>query len=143
MSNEDKQYARTRVREALVPALSDVHPAAQLNVVRTAELLREETELLDGLVDAELAHRSSIAIKRLGMLQPALQRLIVIRLAEETAGTFVPQAGERVAEILELAKRGGRAELHVGGLVGAIVEDGDLYMVRIPPRGPNGKRVDM
>jgi tRNA(Ile)-lysidine synthase len=142
-SNEDEQYARTRVRKALVPALNDVHPAAQLNVVRTAELLREETQLLDGLVDAELSGRSSIAIERLEVLQPALQRLIVIRLAEGAASTFVPQAGERVAEILELAQRGGPAELHVGGLVGAIIEDGELYMVRIPGRGPNAKRVNM
>jgi tRNA(Ile)-lysidine synthase len=143
VSNEDEQYARTRVRKALVPALKEVHPAAQLNVMRTAELLREETELLDGLVDAELSGRSSIAIERLEMLQPALQRLVVIRLAEGAAGTFVPQAGERVGEILELAKRGGRAELHVGGLVGAIIEEGELSMARIPARGSNGKRSDL
>jgi tRNA(Ile)-lysidine synthase len=141
-SNENEQYARTRVRNALVPALDEVHPAAQLNVVRTAELLREETELLDGLVDAELSGRSSIAIERLETLQPALQRLVVIRLAEEVAEAYVPQAGERVAEILQLAKRGGRAELHVGGLVGAIIESGELRMAGIPARDPSGKQVD-
>jgi hypothetical protein len=46
----------------------------------------------------------------------------------------VPQAGERVAEILALGVRGGRAEPHVGGLAGAVTEDGELRMVRIEPR---------
>jgi hypothetical protein len=58
----------------------------------------------------------------------------VVRLAEETAGTYVPQAGARVDEILALADRGGRAEVHVGALVGAVIENGRLRMVRLPPR---------
>jgi hypothetical protein len=121
-----------------VKALDAVHPAAQANVLRTAELLREETQLLDELVDAELAGSASIAIERLRQLPPALRRLVVIRLAEQAAGTFVPQAGERVAEILALGARGGRAELHVGGLAGAILEAGELRMVPIHPREQQG-----
>jgi len=76
----------------------------------------------------------SVAIERLRDLPPVLARLIVVRLAEEAAGTYVPQAGARLGEILALAERGGRAELHVGGLVGAVIEDGRLRMVRLPPR---------
>jgi tRNA(Ile)-lysidine synthase len=133
-SNEDQRFARARVRSGLVPALRAVHPAAEANVLRTAQLLRAEAELLDGLVDAELKGASSIAIERLQSMSPALARLIVVRLAEDAAGTFVPQAGARVAEILALARRGGRAELHVGGLLGAVIEEGRLRMVRLPPR---------
>jgi tRNA(Ile)-lysidine synthase len=133
-SNDSDIYARARVRHGLVKAFEAVHPAASANVLRTAELLREETDLLAALVDAELVGASAIAIERLHALPPALQRLVVIRLAEEAAGTFVPQAGERVEEILALAARGGRAELHVGGLVSAVIERGDLRMVRIESR---------
>jgi len=133
-SNDSEQYARTRVRRGLVPALRAVHPAAQENVLRTAQLLREEAEVLDGLVDTELRGASSIAIERLQALPAALARLVVVRLAEQTAGTYVPQAGARVQEILALARRGGRAELHVGGLIGAVIEDDRLRMVRLPPR---------
>jgi tRNA(Ile)-lysidine synthase len=133
-SNDSPAYARARVRHGLVPALEAVHPAASANVRRTAELLREETGLLDGLVDAELAGAASIAIERLRELPPALQRLVVIRLAEDAAGTFVPQAGERVEEILVLAARGGRGELHIGGLVSAAIERGQVRMARIEPR---------
>jgi tRNA(Ile)-lysidine synthase len=133
-SNDNERYARARVRHGLVAALDAVHPAAQANVLRTAELLREETELLDALVESELAGRASIAIERLRELPPALQRLVVIRLAERVAGDYVPQAGERVGEILELSARGGRAELHVGGLAAAVVEGGELRMVAISAR---------
>jgi tRNA(Ile)-lysidine synthase len=133
-SNEDDSYARVRVRVGVVPALCAVHPAAASNVLRTAQLLREETELLEGLVDAELGGARSIATARLAELPVALARLIVIRLAEQAAGTYVPQAGERVGELLALASRGGRAELHVGGQAGAVIVDGVLQMRRLPPR---------
>lgn len=133
-SNDDPRFARARVRNGLLEALRDVHPGALSNVLRTAELLRAESDLLDELVHAELHDGQSISIERLRGLPPALQRLIVIRLAEEAAGTFVPQAGERVAELIALADRGGRAELHVGGLAAAVVEQGELRFVKIAPR---------
>jgi tRNA(Ile)-lysidine synthase len=138
-SNDSEQYARARVRNRLVPALDVVHPAARENVLRTAQLLREEAEVLDGLVEGELRGEASVAIERLEALPAALARLVVVRLAEETAGTYVPQAGARVQEILALARRGGRAELHVGGLVGAVIEDGRLHMVKLPPRTRPGR----
>jgi tRNA(Ile)-lysidine synthase len=138
-SNLSDRYARNRVRHGVVPALRAVHPAAEANVLRTAELLRQETELLDGLVDLELGGEQSIAIERLAALPPALARLIVVRLAERAAGALVPQAGERVAELVALGRRGGRAELHVGGLVGAVIDRGRLSMVKLPPRvDPSG-----
>jgi tRNA(Ile)-lysidine synthase len=139
-SNEDERFARARVRAHVVPALRAVHPAAEANVLRTARLLREEKELLDALVEHELAGRVQIPLARLDVLAPALARLVVIRLAEQAAGGYVPQAGERVQELLALGRRGGRAELHVGGQAGAVIEDGYLSMRRLPPREqpPNG-----
>jgi tRNA(Ile)-lysidine synthase len=136
-SNESGRYARARVRHGLVRELRAVHPAAEANVLRTAALLREETELLETLVSDELGGADEIAIERLRELAPALQRLIVIRLAERVAGAFVPQAGDRVGEIMELADRAGRrgrAELHVGGLAGAVLQGGVLRMIKLAPR---------
>jgi tRNA(Ile)-lysidine synthase len=138
-SNDDRRYARSRVRHDLVPALRAVHPAAEANVLRTASLLREETELLDCLVADELAGSQSIALARLRELPAALARMVVVRLAEAATGAYVPQAGERVQEILALAGRspigrGGRAELHVGGQAAAVIDGGRLTMVKLPPR---------
>jgi tRNA(Ile)-lysidine synthase len=133
-SNEDERFARARVRHELLPALRMIHPAAEANVLRTAELLREETELLEGLVSGELQGQGAIALARLREMPSALARLVVVRLAEQAAGTYVPQAGTRVQELLALGRRGGRAELHVGGQAGALIEDGVLRMIRLPPR---------
>jgi tRNA(Ile)-lysidine synthase len=133
-SNESPEYARARVRVGVLPALRAVHPAAEANVLRTARLLREEAELLEELVREELAGAARIAIARLEALPQALARLIVVRLAEDAAGTYVPQAGGRVAELIALGRRGGRAELHLGGSAGAVIEHGELRMVKLPPR---------
>jgi tRNA(Ile)-lysidine synthase len=133
-SNESLQYARARVRVGLVPALRTVHPAAESNVLRTAALLREEGALLDRLVEDELQGGGQIGLQRLSELPAPLARMVVVRLAEDAAGTYVPQAGARVAELLALGRRGGRAELHVGGSAGAVIEKGILRMVKLPPR---------
>jgi tRNA(Ile)-lysidine synthase len=132
-SNDDERFARSRVRKQLVPALRTVHPTAESNVLRTARLLREETELLDELVDAELDGECVIAVERLALLPAALARMIVVRLAEQAVGGFVPQAGDRVEELLALARRGGRAELHVGGGVSAVLDGGLLAMRVLGP----------
>jgi tRNA(Ile)-lysidine synthase len=133
-SNLSERYARNRVRHRLLPVLREIHPAAEANVLRTAQLLRQETEVLDRLVERELAGARSIAVERLAKLPQALARMVVVRLAEQAAGALVPQAGERVEELVQLGRRGGRAELHVGGLVGAVIEGGRLSMVKLPPR---------
>jgi tRNA(Ile)-lysidine synthase len=139
-SNASDKYARGRVRAGLLPALRAVHPGAQSNVLRTAQLLGEETQLLERLVSKELAGESSIALEHLEELPRALARLIVVRLAEDAAKAYVPQAGDRVSEIVALGRRGGDAQLHVGGLVSAVLSGGRLSMIKIQAHytGPGG-----
>ena len=60
-SNAEPAYARNRVRHGLLPELAKIHPAAAANVLRTAALLRDEAEVLDALVDAELDGSASAA----------------------------------------------------------------------------------
>jgi tRNA(Ile)-lysidine synthase len=133
-SNDDPRFARARVRSGLAQALAEVHPGAIANVVRTAELLREESELLEGMVDEALDGAHEVSLEQLRQLPAALRRMVVVRLAEQAAGTLVPQAGERVAEILALGERRGVGQLHIGGLVSAVVEGGRLRMVKIASR---------
>lgn len=127
-SNEESAYARNRVRHGLAQALSEVHPAAARNVLRTAELLRDEAEVLDGLVAAELgggdgAPRGAIALDRLAALPPALRRLVVQRLADAAAGRPVPGAANHADEVAAL-RRTGTAMLDLGGGVRAVAERG-------------------
>jgi tRNA(Ile)-lysidine synthase len=133
-SNAEAAYARNRVRHGLARALADVHPAAAQNVLRTAELLRDEAEVLDGLVDAELdgsngSPRNTIELDRLAELPPALRRLVVQQLADRAAGRPVAGAARHAEEVAAL-RRTGTAMLDLGGDVRAIVERGTLRAER-------------
>lgn len=129
-SNDEGAYARNRIRHGLARALSEVHPAAARNVLRTAELLRDEAEVLDALVAAELdgsnsSPRNTIELARLAELPPALRRLVVQQLADRAAGRPVAGAANHAEEVAGL-RRTGTAKLDLGGGVRAIAERGTL-----------------
>jgi len=133
-SNDEGAYARNRIRHGLAVALAEVHPAAAQNVLRTAELLRDESEVLDALVAAELdgsngSPRNTIELARLAELPPALRRLVVQQLADRAAGRPVAGAANRAEEVAAL-RRTGTAMLDLGGGVRAIVERGTLRAER-------------
>src|SRR5436305_9952397 len=132
-TNAEGGYARNRVRHGLAAALAEIHPAAARNVLRTAELLRYEAEVLDSLVDAELgangSERGTIELSRLAELPPALRRLVVQRLADRAAGRPVPGAANHANQVAGL-RRTGTAMLDLGGGVRAVVERGVLRAER-------------
>ncbi|MFI5027359.1 MAG: tRNA lysidine(34) synthetase TilS [Solirubrobacterales bacterium] len=137
-SNGEPTYARNRVRHGLAAALADVHPAASANVLRTAELLREEAEVLDALAAAEIdgsggLPRDAISLERLGELPLALRRLVVQQLADRAAGRPVPGAA-RHAEGVAALRRTGRAMLDLGSGVRAVVDAGILRAEIHAPR---------
>jgi tRNA(Ile)-lysidine synthase len=126
-TNEDGAFARNRVRHGLAAALAEVHPAAAANVLRTAELLREEAEVLDGLASAEVdnsgdAASGTIPLQRLAELPPALRRLVVQLLADRAAGRPVAGAARHADEVAALT-RGGSA-IDLGSGVRAVMEKG-------------------
>jgi tRNA(Ile)-lysidine synthase len=133
-SNDESTYARNRVRHGLAVALAEVHPAAAKNVLRTADLLRDEAEVLDALVAAELdgadgSPRNTIELERLAELAPALRRLVVQQLADRAAGRPVAGAARHAEEVAAL-RRTGQAMLDLGGGVRAIAERGTLRAER-------------
>jgi tRNA(Ile)-lysidine synthase len=133
-TNAEPAYARNRVRHGLARALADVHPAAAQNVLRTAELLRDEGEVLDALVAAELdgsngSPRNTIELERLAELPPALRRLVVQQLADRAAGRPVAGAARHAEDVAAL-RRTGTAMLDLGSGVRAIAERGTLRAER-------------
>ncbi len=133
VTNEESGYKRNLVRRELVPALEKIHPAAKENVLRTAALLRSEAELLDSLVDLELAGgegapAGAITQERFAELHPALRRLVLQRLADEAAARPVAGAA-RFAEQVAGLSRGG-STLDLGGGVRAVLEGGVLRAER-------------
>jgi tRNA(Ile)-lysidine synthase len=130
-SNAEPGFARNRVRNGLLPELATIHPAAAANVLRTAALLRDEAEVLDSLVEAEVgagpgSPRGTIALERLDELHPALRRLILQRLADGAAGRPVPGAARYAEQVVGL-RRTGTAMLDLGSGVRAVVEAGVLH----------------
>jgi tRNA(Ile)-lysidine synthase len=124
-TNDSSRYARGRVRGSLVPALQEVHPAAEANVLALAEILRGEAEVLDELVDEVLAGECSLPLARLRALPPALARLVVQRLADAAVGRPAPGTARRLDEILALREQG-TAALDLPSGVRATVSRGQL-----------------
>jgi tRNA(Ile)-lysidine synthase len=129
-SNAGERFARSRVRHELLAALRSIHPGAEANVVRTAELLRAEAEVLDAAVGELLEGREDVALARLRAAPLALARLVVVRLAEGAAGALVPRAAGRTEEILALDAARAWTALDVGDGVRAVVEHGVLRFER-------------
>jgi tRNA(Ile)-lysidine synthase len=129
-TNASDAYARGRVRHGLLAALEAVDARAAANVVRTAELLREEAEVLDVVVDTALAGRDRVALLYLADLPPALARLIVRRLAETATGGLCARAPARLDDLLALRDEGA---LDVGDGARAVVSGGVLRFETTPP----------
>jgi tRNA(Ile)-lysidine synthase len=132
-TNAGEGFARNRVRHGLLPELAAIHPAAVANVLRTAALLRDEGEVLDGLVGAELdgsgaAPRGRIEQARFAALPPALRRLVLQRLADAAAGRPVPGASRFADQVAGLHRGGSRLDLGDG--VRAVLEAGVLRAER-------------
>jgi tRNA(Ile)-lysidine synthase len=130
-TNESDAFARNRVRHELLPALRSIHPAAEANVLRTLEILRDEAEVLDSLIDTEPS------VERIAALPPALRRLTVQAIAGE------PSVSARADEILALGARGGTATLDLGGGLRAVVEYGRLRFDHGPPPRPEPARLSV
>jgi tRNA(Ile)-lysidine synthase len=128
-SNDSPMYARGRVRSRLVPALEEIHPAAQDNVLALAELLRDEAVVLDAAVDEALAGSREVKLRALGALPVALARLVVQRLADAAAGQPAPGAARRLPEILQM---GDDASLDLPHGIRATTRNGLLRFGRTP-----------
>jgi tRNA(Ile)-lysidine synthase len=136
-SNELDTYIRSRIRSRVVPALREIHPAAEANVLALAEVLRDEADALDAVIDEVLGGAEEISLQRLRGLAPALQRLVVQRLADGAAGRPAPGTARRAQEIAALPDTGTSA-LDLPHGVRAVSERGVLRFERTPPL-PRGR----
>jgi tRNA(Ile)-lysidine synthase len=132
-SNLDRAFARARVREDLLPALRAVDERAEANVLRTAQLLREEAAVLDEVVAGALGGRDHLTRDELAALPPALGRLVLRRLAEDATGGLCARAPTRLDDVLALGADGA---LDLGDGARAIVARGVVRVGRTPAREP-------
>jgi tRNA(Ile)-lysidine synthase len=145
-SNRDRGLARNRLRLEILPALREIHPAADRNVLATAALLRDEHEVLEQAVEQAVKESGaggsppSVEVARLAPLPPALRRLVLMRLAEEAAGGPVPLGAAEVDSIARLAAAGGSGSVPLGGGLQAVCEYG-IVRFRRPAAAPPAKPV--
>jgi tRNA(Ile)-lysidine synthase len=129
-SNASAAYARNRIRSGLLPALLEAHPAALDNVLAVSEILRDEAEVLDGLVGEALEGRRRVSLERLRELPRAVRRLVVQRLADQAAGGYAPGAARRADLVAALGDRG-TTMLDLGCGLRAVAEYGELRIDRL------------
>jgi len=137
-SNDDPVYARNRIRHRLMPVLRALHPAAEANVLRTLDMLRDEAAVLDGLVESALREagwrgRGGASAAALEALPGALRRLALQRMADAAFGAGAPAVDERALRGADLG-RGLRSEVAAGVLsfaVGRAVPPGEPAAVRL------------
>ena len=147
-SNDDQVFARSRVRGPLLDALRSIHPDAEANVLRTIALLRDEAAVLEAVVGRALRDIGAadepgpVELERVAALAPALRRLVLQHLADVAVGDgdgeLAPAIGDRVDEVLGLARAGGTASLDLGGGLRAVVSYGELRL----HVGPAAEAVD-
>ena len=138
-SNDDPAYARARVRAGLVPALSAVHPGAELHVAAFADRLRDEAALIEPLVDAawaRTAEEGGLRAAALAAEPPAMRRLLVRRLIADAGLPARAAAAEPLERALDLL--GGRpgAVADLGGGAIAALERGRLVVAPAPGPTP-------
>ena len=140
-SNEDPRFARTRVREGLLPVLRDVGPAPERTIAETALLLRDEAEVLDVAVAGALERLGggpAVQLAAIGELPPGLSRLVLRELAERASGEPRSLSRSEVDAVLALSGSGGSRSVDLGGGLRAVAEYGTLRFRRGPaPAAPD------
>ncbi len=99
---------------------------------RLAEILAGEAEVLDELVDSVLDGRDEVSLSVLRAQPPALQRLIVQRLADTAAGEPAAGVARRAAEVAALPDTG-TASVDLPHRIRATATRGIVRFTRTPP----------
>ena len=145
-SNRDPRFSRARVREEVVPVLAQIAPAAERTIAETSSLLRDEAEVLDGVVESLLARLGGpggVQREELEHEPPALRRLVLRRMAEAATGAERSLSRAEADAVLELARGGGSAGLDLGGGLRAVAEYGTLRFSLAPDEREAPEPVDL
>jgi tRNA(Ile)-lysidine synthase len=132
-SNADRRFARARVRHDVLEALRELNPAADRTVAETAQLLRDEAEVLEDTARAaikELGGGPAVSLGDLRARPPALARLVLRRLAEAVEGGPRSLSRDEADALLRLGEGGGSKSLDLHGGLRAVAEYGTLRFTR-------------
>lgn len=127
-SNAELGPRRNLFRHKIIPELEkQLGRNLRQNLWRAAEVLTEESALLDTLVPNDLVDRESIPVKTLAGLPLALQRRAILRwLQFKTVSDIGYEAIERVRSLLE--KDGRVAKINLPGDRHALRRAGEIFL---------------
>jgi len=128
-SNSDLRFTRARAREGLLPALRSLGPAAERTIAETAQVLRDEAEVLDVAMEQALTGLGGgpvVEQSGLAAMPRALARLVLRCLAESAAGGPRSLSRSQTDSLLELSEAGGSGSLDLEGGLQAVAEYGTL-----------------
>jgi len=137
-TNVDERLRRNLIRREVMPALTRVHPGAERNLARSAELLGELDELLRELAGEHV--EPHIALADLDDMPRALRVLVLREAAERAAGRPLRLPRALTAKLEAMAeRRKGTERLSLGRDVEAVRDRATLAFVppgtRYPPPG--------
>jgi tRNA(Ile)-lysidine synthase len=125
-TNEDPRFARSRLRNEVLPVLRSLSPAAERTIAETSFLLRDERSVLERAADDALnrigATAGSAPLEALRSEPPGLARVMLNRLAERAAGGPVALSRSDCAALLALGAEGGTQSLDLGDGLRAVAE---------------------
>jgi tRNA(Ile)-lysidine synthase len=127
-SNLDPGFARTRVREEILPVLRELNPAAVANIDRTRSEVAGQLDALSQIAAGSLVadEQGEVVLEADALLEmaPALARQALRVLASERLGrpVTVPEEGARQA--VSLAAKPGGGEVQLPGGVSLLIEGG-------------------
>ena len=107
-TNADTTLRRNLIRHDVMPALRRVHPGADINIARTAELLGELDELLTELAGEHVA--DELDLDRLADLPRPLQAIVLRATAERAAGRPLRLPRALTDRLVDLAGRSSGVE---------------------------------
>jgi tRNA(Ile)-lysidine synthase len=137
-TNADERLRRNLIRREVMPALLRVHPGAERNLARSAELLGELDELLRELAGGHV--EPHIALADLDDMPRALRVLVLREAAERAAGRPLRLPRALTAKLEAMAeRRKGVERLSLGRDIEAVRDRATLAFVppgtRYPPPG--------
>lgn len=110
-TNLETAYSRNKIRHQILPLLTELNEGAVSHLYQSAEMIREATELIDGLVEEAKKRRVSGRLMQESLLRepPLIQRAVALSLLGECAGSRKDLTSVHVTQVLELfSKQTGR-----------------------------------
>ena len=125
--NADPRFARVRARAALRDLEVDLGPGLAQALARSAELLRDDADLLDSLAAEALSRLDpeSVAVSDLAAVPPALRRRVWLLLAAQAGCGALTKTHVAALDALVMAWRG-QGPINLPGGVIARRQDGRI-----------------